>query len=108
LRKPSGNIETLRGGRKDCFVARFRTDRGGDFADRHSEGAGVFERAATTYERVGPPFFSHYGRGLVDLVEVQPGSRVLDVATGTGAVLLVAAERAGHTGKVIGVDLAQP
>jgi O-methyltransferase/aklanonic acid methyltransferase len=69
-------------------------------------GAGVFERAAQTYERVGPGLFSHYGRRLVELAGLQPGGRVLDVAAGAGAVLLPAAERAGPHGEVVGVDLA--
>jgi ubiquinone/menaquinone biosynthesis C-methylase UbiE len=42
---------------------------------------------------------------LVDYVNVQPGDHVLDVATGTGEVLLAAAERCGDTGRVLGIDL---
>jgi SAM-dependent methyltransferase len=66
----------------------------------------VFERAAETYERMGPAFFSHHGRRLVEIAGLQAGGRVLDVAAGAGAVLLPAAERVGPHGQVVGVDLA--
>jgi SAM-dependent methyltransferase len=38
---------------------------------------------------------------------MRPGSHVLDIATGTGAVLLAAAERLGGTGRVVGVDITE-
>jgi SAM-dependent methyltransferase len=42
---------------------------------------------------------------LLDLADVQPGERVLDVACGTGAVARVAAARVGASGRVTGLDL---
>lgn len=69
--------------------------------------AGVFGRGARDYDRVGTPIFGRLGRRLVELAAVQPGDRVLDVATGRGAVLFAAAELAGEHGRVIGVDLAE-
>jgi ubiquinone/menaquinone biosynthesis C-methylase UbiE len=70
--------------------------------------AGVFARAAPTYERAGPPFFSEVARRLVALMDLSAGARVLDVATGTGVALLEAAQPAGPAGMVVGVDLAEP
>lgn len=67
---------------------------------------GIFSRAAATYDHVGPQFFSHFGRRLVDVAEIPAGSKVLDVATGRGALLFPAAEAVGQSGLVIGVDLA--
>jgi hypothetical protein len=67
-----------------------------------------FDRAAETYGRVGPDFFSHFGRRLVDLVDVQQQTRVLDAATGVGASLLPASERVGEHGQAVGVELAAP
>ncbi len=67
----------------------------------------AFDRAAQTYDRVGPRFFSYFGRRLVDLAEVTAGSKVLDVATGTGAILLCAADQAAAQGRVIGIDLSK-
>jgi len=66
----------------------------------------VYDRAAPTYDRVGARFFSHFGRLLVDRLGITEGARVLDVATGRGAMLFPAAERAGSTGCVVGIDLA--
>lgn len=42
---------------------------------------------------------------MLDLADVRPGSRVLDVATGRGEPLLRAARRVGERGRVLGVDL---
>ncbi len=68
---------------------------------------GVFDRAAPTYVRVGPLFFDVLARRLVELAELEPGQSILDVATGTGAVLLPAAERVGPEGRVVGIDLSE-
>jgi ubiquinone/menaquinone biosynthesis C-methylase UbiE len=70
--------------------------------------AGVFGRAAPTYERAGPPFFGEVARRLVALTDLPAAARVLDVATGTGAALLQAGRPAGPAGMVVGVDLAEP
>jgi SAM-dependent methyltransferase len=43
---------------------------------------------------------------MLDLAAVQAGSRVLDVATGTGESMLMAARRVGPTGHVIAVDVS--
>jgi arsenite methyltransferase len=43
---------------------------------------------------------------LVELVPLQKGQSILDIATGTGIVAIAAAEIVGDEGKVIGVDIA--
>jgi SAM-dependent methyltransferase len=68
--------------------------------------AGLFGRAAAGYDQVG--FFHQVARRLLTLAGVRPGMRVLDVACGTGAVLVEAARRVGATGTAVGVDLAEP
>jgi len=50
--------------------------------------------------------FRYFGARLVEAAGVEPGDRVLDVATGRGAVLFPAAERVGPTGEVTGIDLS--
>lgn len=43
---------------------------------------------------------------LADAVQAQPGHRLLDVATGTGATALLLAERVAPEGDVLGVDVS--
>lgn len=79
-----------------------------DPASREKERViGVFNRAAATYDRVGPRFFSHFGQRLVDCAALAPGSCVLDVAAGRGAVLFPTAERVVPGGRVVGIDLSE-
>ena len=68
--------------------------------------AEVFGRTAGRYDRIGSPLFGPLGRRLVELADIQPGARVLDVGTGTGAVLVPAAEAAGPDGYVLGIDIS--
>ena len=68
--------------------------------------AGVFDRAAPTYEQSGVEFFAPPGRELVARARVRLGERVLDLGCGRGNVLLPAAAAVGPTGEVIGVDFA--
>ena len=68
--------------------------------------AGVFDRAAPTYDRVGDNYHDYFGERLVDLAGVGEGDVVLDVACGRGAALLPAANRVGASGHVLGVDLS--
>ncbi len=74
--------------------------------DRNQATAALFGRAAATYDRIGPRFFSYFGQRLVEVAGIAAGSQVLDVACGTGAVSFPAAEQVGAGGSVIGVDLA--
>lgn len=43
-------------------------------------------------------------RRMLDAARIKPGSRVLDIGTGTGDTALLAAERVGSSGQVIAVD----
>lgn len=78
-----------------------------DAATRKAQTRAIFDRIAPDYDAAGPGCFAHFGRRLVDAVAVEPGQRVLDVATGRGAVLFPAAERAGAAGGIVGIDLAE-
>jgi ubiquinone/menaquinone biosynthesis C-methylase UbiE len=65
--------------------------------------------APASYEEfLVPAMFAPFAERLVQQAGVQPGSVVLDVACGTGAVSRVAARRAGVDGSVTGVDLGEP
>jgi ubiquinone/menaquinone biosynthesis C-methylase UbiE len=78
-----------------------------DIAQSKQRIGGIFGRAALTYDQVGPPFFPHFGKRLVDIAKISPGSKVLDVATGRGALLFPAGEAVGQSGHVVGIDLAE-
>src|SRR5262245_28523694 len=69
--------------------------------------ADLYTRAAGAYGGIGPRLFQHVGRRLVEVADVSPGFRVLDVATGRDAVLFAAVEHVGLSGYVLGVDLAE-
>jgi ubiquinone/menaquinone biosynthesis C-methylase UbiE len=68
--------------------------------------AGVFNRAAATYDQVGVDFFQPMGRFLVSRTDPRPGERVLDVGCGRGASAIPAADAVGPTGFVLATDLA--
>jgi ubiquinone/menaquinone biosynthesis C-methylase UbiE len=71
-------------------------------------------RAAVTYNAASDhfdddplSFWDRAGRGTVERLTLPEGSSVLDVACGSGASALPAAERVGPVGTVVGVDLAE-
>ncbi len=66
----------------------------------------IFDGAAARYDREGPSIFQTFGGRLVELMAIEPGARVLDIATGTGAVLIPAAQQVTRLGHVVGVDLS--
>jgi SAM-dependent methyltransferase len=68
--------------------------------------AAVFDRVASSYETVGPPFFEHFGIRLVERAGARRGDRVLDLAAGTGALALPALAAAGATGSLLAIDLS--
>ena len=66
----------------------------------------VFDDNAKAYDRVGPAIYQHFGSRLVDWMSLESGARMLDIATGTGAVLLPAARLLALNGHVTGIDLS--
>ncbi len=52
-------------------------------------------------------FWARYGERTVERLALPAGAKVLDVACGTGASALPAAEAVGPRGRVIGVDLSE-
>lgn len=78
-----------------------------DAVERKQSVAGIFHRASTTYDHVGPGFFAYFGRQLVNHAMLPLQARVLDVASGRGAVLFPTSEAIGPKGFVTGIDLAE-
>ncbi|MFW5471642.1 class I SAM-dependent methyltransferase [Knoellia sp. CPCC 206435] len=68
--------------------------------------AGVFDRAAETYDQVGVDFFGPVAQALVARTAPRPGEQVLDVGCGRGASALRAARAVGRDGEVRAIDLA--
>jgi ubiquinone/menaquinone biosynthesis C-methylase UbiE len=68
--------------------------------------AGTYDLVASTFDRVGPGFFSRSGCRLVKWVQIPGRVDVLDVATGRGAILFPLAEWVGEQGWVVGVDVS--
>jgi ubiquinone/menaquinone biosynthesis C-methylase UbiE len=48
----------------------------------------------------------YVSRRMIELAEVEPGHRVLDIATGIGEPALLAASRVGPAGRVVATDLS--
>ena len=73
-----------------------------------SQGFQLQGQGPAAYERyLVPALFAPCASQLLDLVAVEAGDRVLDVACGTGIVARLAAARAGPGGAVAGADLNQ-
>ena len=68
--------------------------------------ASTYDLIASTFDQIGPRFFSRSGRRLVERAQIPGGVDVLDVATGRGAILFPAAEWVGERGRVVGVDVS--
>lgn len=68
----------------------------------------LYTRAASIYDKVGFKAFSyHFGKRLVNHIEIYEDAKILDIAAGRGASLFPAAEKVGANGTVIGVDLSE-
>ena len=87
-------------------------------ADAHASGTmeepqvrAMFDRIARVYDLMNSVMTAglHHAwrRRAIDLAAVGPGSRVLDVATGTGDLAIEAARRVGSGGEVIGSDFSE-
>jgi len=68
-----------------------------------------WQTAAEAWHRWGPTLEQWLGEAteeMLVLARVEPGSRVLDVAAGTGGQTLAAARRAGPSGRVVATDIS--
>jgi ubiquinone/menaquinone biosynthesis C-methylase UbiE len=68
-------------------------------------GGSYSQNAAENYERYFVPAIGRpVAAELVEVADLRPGERVLDVACGTGIVARLAAERVGPRGAIDGLD----
>lgn len=76
-------------------------------SDKKAEIKYIFNTVSPIFDTIGPKYFTYFGEHLVDLTEIKEGDKVLDVATGRGALLFPAAKKVRDNGEVIGIDIAQ-
>jgi ubiquinone/menaquinone biosynthesis C-methylase UbiE len=67
----------------------------------------TYNAAADHFDDPPLTLWDHCGRRTVELANVGPRQRVLDVCCGSGASAIPAAERVGPAGYVLGIDLAE-
>ena len=66
----------------------------------------TFDAVSDRYDCAATRFFPFCADRLVSVVRPAPGSKVLDVATGTAAVAIAMAQAVGETGRVTGIDMS--
>ena len=67
----------------------------------------VFNLVAAGYDNPALRFFPFCADRLIARLNPQPGTKLLDVATGTGVVALAAAQAVGEQGRVMAIDLSE-
>ena len=67
----------------------------------------VFNLVAAGYDRPELRFFPFCADRLIARLNPLPGTKLLDVATGTGVVALAAAQAVGEQGRVMAIDLSE-
>src|SRR3972149_4793982 len=69
--------------------------------------ASIFNRVAAGYDDAALRFFPFCADRLITRLNPAPGTKILDIATGTGVVALAAAQAVGDRGRVMAIDLAE-
>lgn len=67
---------------------------------------GVWNRISELYAQEVDRRFEQVVQAVIELAELKPGERVLDLGTGTGSVAVHAAALVGREGHVIGTDIS--
>jgi ubiquinone/menaquinone biosynthesis C-methylase UbiE len=74
--------------------------------ERKAYLANAFDLASDNYDEANGSFFNPIGERLVELADLRPGDRMLDLGCGRGAVLFAAVAQVGPDGYVAGLDLS--
>ncbi|ARV63201.1 methyltransferase [Nostocales cyanobacterium HT-58-2] len=72
--------------------------------DYKQEIADLYSRRSQTYDN--SDWHSQIAHRLIDYAQIGPGQHILDIATGTGIVVIEAAQIVGSEGRVVGVDIS--
>jgi len=76
-------------------------------SDTQTQMVAVFNRVAAGYDNPASRFFPFCADRLIVRLNPARGSKILDVATGTGVVAMAAIQAVGHEGRVMAIDLAE-
>ena len=68
---------------------------------------GLFDALAEGYDRAALRFFPFAADRLAQRLAPQPGEKILDLATGTGAVAVAVGQRLGGGGRVMAIDISE-
>jgi len=75
--------------------------------DPRAQVAAAFNRVAAGYDNPATRFFPFCADRLIVRLNPARGSKILDVATGTGEVAMAAMQAVGREGRVMAIDLAE-
>ena len=67
----------------------------------------VFDTIATGYDHAALRFFSFAADRVIKILSPTPGQKILDIATGTGAIAIACAQVVKPDGRVMAIDLSQ-
>lgn len=69
--------------------------------------AHLFDQLSEGYDRAALRFFPFTADRLAQRLAARPGEKILDVATGTGAVAVAVGQRLGGGGRIMAVDISE-
>jgi ubiquinone/menaquinone biosynthesis C-methylase UbiE len=69
--------------------------------------AQIWSRPIGVSDSGNPNYWEYFGARLVELANIQPGEKVLDVGCGTGSSLFPAADKVGGRGYAAGIDICK-
>ena len=78
----------------------------GDTQARKQTIISVFDQVASGYDGPALRFFPFSADRVLSHLSPKPGSKILDAATGTGALAVALAQAVGPQGRVMGIDLS--
>lgn len=78
-----------------------------DLEQAKARATAAYNAAADHFDHPANTFWDRFGQATIEASNLRPGQAVLDVACGTGASAIPAAQQVGPEGRVLGVDLAE-
>jgi SAM-dependent methyltransferase len=78
------------------------------FGEHARRAARAYGAAADHYGLAPLGFWDRFGAETVSRLRLKPGQAVLDLCCGAGASAIPSARAVGPTGRVLGIDVAEP